>query len=255
MALLARESLDKHDLARETLERYRELNLLYRASSTIGASLDANVVPELLLAEAQRAIPADAAAFILGDSAPPKGWEEAADLIHEVRSSGRPDIATWTPTDEQTPSSALCVPVRAGETVLGAVILGRVVGRPPFNAGDEKLLLGVASQAGLALERAWLHEREALQLQLEEELAVAHRIQLAMLPSSTPTIPGWSFAATYRAARQVGGDFYDFLDHASSERRSGRGDRRRHRQGRAGGADDGLFTRGASRRIDGRPLA
>ena len=30
------------DLARETLERYREINLLYRASETIGASLDAD---------------------------------------------------------------------------------------------------------------------------------------------------------------------------------------------------------------------
>ncbi len=221
VALLARDSMEKHDLARETLERYRELNLLYRASATIGASLDASVVPELLLVEAQRAIPSDAAAFILGDGAPTEGLEHAAELVHEVRTTGRPDIATWTPTDEQTLASALCVPVRAGERVLGSVLLARTAGRPAFNAGDEKLLLGVASQAGLALERAWLHEHETRQLQLEEELAVARRIQLAMLPSSPPTLPGWSFAATYRAARQVGGDFYDFLDHAVSDRRLG----------------------------------
>jgi sigma-B regulation protein RsbU (phosphoserine phosphatase) len=33
-----------------------------------------------------------------------------------------------------------------------------------------------------------------------------------MLPASTPTASGWEFAAVYQAAREVGGDFYDFLE-------------------------------------------
>ncbi|HUG48747.1 MAG TPA: GAF domain-containing SpoIIE family protein phosphatase [Candidatus Limnocylindria bacterium] len=221
MALLLRERLDKHDLARETLERYREINLLYRASETIGASLNPAAVPQLLLDEAERVIPSDAAAFLIGDTPAGAGWERAAQLIDEVLATGRPDIAAWPTADDDMLASALCVPAHAGEKVLGAVILGRSGNRPMFTAGDEKLLLGLASQAGIALERAWLHERETRRLQLEEELAVAHRIQLTLLPSATPVVPGWDFAATYRAARQVGGDFYDFLDHRLAEGRFG----------------------------------
>ena len=209
------------DLARETLERYREINLLYRASETIGASLDAAEVPRLLLAETERVVASDAAAVLLGDSPASDGWQPAAELIERVRLTGRPDIATWPPGREGRLQSALCVPVRAGEKVLGVFVLGRKRGRRIFTAGDEKLLLGIASMAGVALERARLHEQETQRLRLEEELAVARRIQLALLPPGVPVVAGWSFAATYQAARQVGGDFYDFLPLAPDARRLG----------------------------------
>ena len=54
-------------------------------------------------------------------------------------------------------------------------------------------------------------EDEVNRLRLEEELAIGQKIQLSLLPESCPTIPGWHFAASYQAARQVGGDFYDFI--------------------------------------------
>ena len=199
------------DLARETLDRYRELNLLYRASETIGASLDAEEIPRLMLSEALRVMPTHEAAFLVGDEEPPTEWAAERSLIESVRTTGRPDYT----------ESALCVPVRAGEKVLGVVIVGRSSGRRSFTASDEKLLLGLASETGLALERARLHEHETRRLQLEEELAVAHRIQLTLLPAAVPTMPGWQFAAAYRAARQVGGDFYDFLAHAQDRQRLG----------------------------------
>ena len=221
ISLLMRERLDKQDLARETLERYREINLLYRASETIGASLNADEVPHLLLAETDRVIPSDAAAVLIGEAPAGPGWQAAAALIHKVRETGRPDIATWPAGAADALQSALCVPVRAGEKVLGVVVLGRGGAGRLFTAGDEKLLLGLASQAGVALERARLHEQETSRLRLEEELAVARRIQLALLPSRPPEVPGWSFAATYQAARQVGGDFYDFLDHDLGAQRLG----------------------------------
>lgn len=52
---------------------------------------------------------------------------------------------------------------------------------------------------------------EVNRLRLEEELAIGQKIQLSLLPASCPVIPGWHFAASYQAARQVGGDFYDFI--------------------------------------------
>jgi serine phosphatase RsbU (regulator of sigma subunit) len=221
ISLLLHEKLDKHDLARETLERYREINVLYRSSETIGASLDADEVARLLVSETERVIPSDAREVVIGDERPDDSWRPALGLIEQVRAAGRPDIASWPAAAPDGLASGLCVPVRAGEKVLGVVVLGRNVGGRPFTASDEKLLLGLASQAGVALERARLHEQETLRLRLEEELAVARRIQLTLLPSRLPVVAGWSFAATYQAARQVGGDFYDFLDHALDERRIG----------------------------------
>jgi serine phosphatase RsbU (regulator of sigma subunit) len=42
-------------------------------------------------------------------------------------------------------------------------------------------------------------------------LQVARRIQQALLPKSLPELRGWQIAHRYRPAREVGGDFYDFL--------------------------------------------
>ena len=237
ISLLLRELLDKQDLARETLERYREINLLYRATETIGACLDAGKVPRLLLAEIERVIPSTVAAVMVGQPNAGEDWHPtetrgsardvavlgsaAAGLIETVWRTGRPDIAAWPPMADGSPQSAMCVPIRAGERILGMVLLGRTAQQKVFTAGDEKLLLGLAGQAGTALERSRLHEQETRRQRLEEELAVARRIQLTLLPSRVPVIPGWSFAATYQAARQVGGDFYDFLDHALAARRIG----------------------------------
>jgi serine phosphatase RsbU (regulator of sigma subunit)/predicted ester cyclase len=47
---------------------------------------------------------------------------------------------------------------------------------------------------------------------IEQELRVARRIQQALLPKATPRLDGWKLATCYRPARQVGGDFYDFLE-------------------------------------------
>jgi serine phosphatase RsbU (regulator of sigma subunit)/predicted ester cyclase len=46
---------------------------------------------------------------------------------------------------------------------------------------------------------------------VEHELRVAQRIQHALLPTDLPKLEGWGIAHDYRPAREVGGDFYDFL--------------------------------------------
>jgi serine phosphatase RsbU (regulator of sigma subunit) len=47
---------------------------------------------------------------------------------------------------------------------------------------------------------------------VEQELQVARRIQQASLPKAVPTLEGWQISSYYRPAREVGGDFYDFLE-------------------------------------------
>ena len=52
------------------------------------------------------------------------------------------------------------------------------------------------------------HARE----RIEQELHVARRIQQASLPEMVPNLEGWEISPRYRPAREVGGDFFDFLE-------------------------------------------
>ena len=47
---------------------------------------------------------------------------------------------------------------------------------------------------------------------IEQELRVARRIQQSLLPEAIPELEGWRIASYYGPAREVGGDFYDFLE-------------------------------------------
>jgi sigma-B regulation protein RsbU (phosphoserine phosphatase) len=72
-------------------------------------------------------------------------------------------------------------------------------------------------QANEELEKR-VEERTAqvLQLAIEQErmayeLQIAREVQASFLPSQVPQLPGWEFAARWRPARQVAGDYYDFI--------------------------------------------
>ena len=66
---------------------------------------------------------------------------------------------------------------------------------------------GVLEVMAPALEQ----ERTARE-RVEQELQVARRIQQATLPTEVPDLEGWEISPYYRPAREVGGDFYDFLE-------------------------------------------
>ena len=77
---------------------------------------------------------------------------------------------------------------------------------------DEAQLLGLlGSQLAQTLERERLHQESLVRHRLEQELDLARDIQASFLPAYTPEIHGYSLARFYRPARQVGGDFYDFI--------------------------------------------
>jgi serine phosphatase RsbU (regulator of sigma subunit)/anti-sigma regulatory factor (Ser/Thr protein kinase)/transposase/uncharacterized membrane protein affecting hemolysin expression len=49
------------------------------------------------------------------------------------------------------------------------------------------------------------------QERLQKEMQVAQEIQHTLLPTEFPTIEGYEIGATYRSAKEVGGDYYDFF--------------------------------------------
>jgi serine phosphatase RsbU (regulator of sigma subunit) len=47
---------------------------------------------------------------------------------------------------------------------------------------------------------------------IEQELRVARQIQRSLVPETAPELYGWQFATYPKPAREVGGDYYDFLE-------------------------------------------
>ncbi len=64
---------------------------------------------------------------------------------------------------------------------------------------------------GLKLRGQRLEQERIERERIEQELLVARRIQRALLPKDVPTVSGWEISPYYQPAREVGGDFYDFL--------------------------------------------
>jgi predicted ester cyclase len=103
----------------------------------------------------------------------------------------RGDFVGIAPTGEEYEATGIVIHRIAG---------GRIVEEWSEGSG----ILGLTQQR---LEQE-IGERELV----EQELAVARRIQQASLPKEVPTLEGWEIAQHYQPAREVGGDFYDFFE-------------------------------------------
>lgn len=108
--------------------------------------------------------------------------------------------------------SMMCVPVIANEEILGLVHLDTQRQDKRFSLDDLELLAGVANQVAFAIANARMHQRLLRQQRMERDLVLARQVQRSFLPNKPPAIEGMEFCATYRAALEVGGDFYDFIE-------------------------------------------
>ncbi len=77
------------------------------------------------------------------------------------------------------------------------------------------MLATLAPQVAPALRVAQMVQERQVQVRererIEQELRTAQAIQRAFLPKDVPALPGWQLVPYYQPAREVGGDFYDFL--------------------------------------------
>jgi serine phosphatase RsbU (regulator of sigma subunit) len=80
-----------------------------------------------------------------------------------------------------------------------------------FSPGDVDMLQGIASSAAIAIDNARLYQVAVEKGRMERELQVAREVQSSLLPQSVPSFPGWEFVAWWQPAREVSGDFYDFV--------------------------------------------
>jgi sigma-B regulation protein RsbU (phosphoserine phosphatase) len=95
---------------------------------------------------------------------------------------------------------------------LGWLVLGDKLSEEAYSVEDRELVRTAAQQAAVALDYTKLIGRVAEQEALKRELDIARDVQAGLLPQKRPSIAGLDYDGTCRMAREVGGDYFDFLD-------------------------------------------
>lgn len=107
--------------------------------------------------------------------------------------------------------SELAVPLVLKERLIGVLDLESTE-LDTFTEEHEQILSALASHMATALENARLYESvRASRSRLESEIATAREIQKGLLPQEPPRVGGLEIGAAFLPARELSGDFYDFL--------------------------------------------
>jgi PAS domain S-box-containing protein len=149
----------------------------------------------------------------------PEMHEEVIAYTRQVSSDSRVNVVTQRSRKDGTPVDVelLAVPVTVGADQVGTYAmyhditeLKRVEAEVrQLNRDLEKRVAERTEQlkSAMAKQQEEAQERE----RIEQELRVARLIQHTLLPKSLPELEGHQIAVYYQPAREVGGDFYDFL--------------------------------------------
>ena len=111
--------------------------------------------------------------------------------------------------------SELVVPLLLRDKLIGVLDLESTEPQS-FNAEHERMLTALSSFIAISLENSRLYEEARRNEQrLLAELDTAREIQRQLLPRGAREVPGLDIAASYVPARELGGDFYDFLPYGN----------------------------------------
>lgn len=179
---LAQLEYEKKCIAKETLDRYKEITLLHHIAENIGSCLDLKEVGKLILNEAKNFLNATAGSMMLLDdkgrleivSAFGREYPQKADvglnegIAGNVAIKGKPVIVNDVSSDprfvpgKKVFSSMMCAPLKTKDRVIGVINISN--DNPHvYSSGDIKLLSIFASEAAAAVDNAMLHENRIKQ--------------------------------------------------------------------------------------------
>ncbi len=128
----------------------------------------------------------------------------SADASNDTRFSASESIT------DLTIHSMMCVPLLSIEgEPFGVINLDSQTANKRFTDDDLELLLAVASQAAHSYENARLLQSYLEKQKQDKEMKIASGVQRALLPEKLPQVNGYRFFASYDAAQEVGGDYFD----------------------------------------------
>jgi sigma-B regulation protein RsbU (phosphoserine phosphatase) len=109
----------------------------------------------------------------------------------------------------------LLLPLLIKEDLIGFLALGQKLSEEPYSTTDLRLLSSVAAQTALALQVTRLTSAMAQEIahreRLNRELEIAREVQEHLFPQQLPAVAGLDYCGRCQPAREVGGDYYDFL--------------------------------------------
>src|ERR1051326_2898093 len=220
-----------------------KLRLLHDITKKISRSLDLQEVLNLVMDTLGSLIPYDAAGiFVLqcrDKDLVPEGEEpcvfkseavrgydidELSDLhlklgegfIGSVALSTHPIISPDVRKDpvyvnaRESTRSEMVAPIISNDEVIGVFDLES----DHFNAysGDDlEVLMMLASQVAIIIEKVMLHEQLIEKKRLEGQLEVARQVQLALLPAKDPQLTNYDISAYNFPTEEVSGDYYDWV--------------------------------------------
>ncbi len=133
---------------------------------------------------------------------------DAAQIINPIQCYGKSDKSC---SSLFSMGIELIVPMQIKQKTKGLILLGKRNTGESFSKSDIEFVSSVASLAIISIENSLLF-KETLEKQiLEKDLEIAKKIQKKLLPSKLPTMVNFEIAAYNKAAKQVGGDYYDAI--------------------------------------------
>jgi sigma-B regulation protein RsbU (phosphoserine phosphatase) len=108
--------------------------------------------------------------------------------------------------------ASVAVPLVEQDELLGFVLLARKSSGKPYDPADAEILELLGERSAVALMNIRLCRDSIEKERLDEELHLASDIQARLLPASPPALRGAALAGGLRTSREVGGDFYDYVE-------------------------------------------
>ena len=106
--------------------------------------------------------------------------------------------------------SEMVAPIISNDEVIGAFDL-ESDRKNAYTADDLEILLLLASQVAIIIEKAMLYEQSVEKKRLQAQLEVARHVQLELLPERDPVLEGFDISAYNFSTEEVSGDYYDFV--------------------------------------------
>jgi sigma-B regulation protein RsbU (phosphoserine phosphatase) len=108
-------------------------------------------------------------------------------------------------------ASVIAASLRYGNQDLGVLALAQGPAGPPFSQGDFVVFKSIAEQSAFALYNAIIYSMANEKKRLDHDLEIARDIQRILLPSEAPAINGFQISGINAPARQVSGDYFDYI--------------------------------------------
>src|SRR5581483_10155297 len=114
--------------------------------------------------------------------------------------------------------SIMCVPLIEKDNVIGLVYVDSQQENKEFGEADAEVLESLAGQAAVAIVNAKLYAEASDKERIRHELTLGAKIQSDLLPKTIPAVDGLEIYGFMKPAKEVGGDYYDFIVHEGTKR-------------------------------------